>query len=301
MKTRYTILGEPDLPIEAFKPEAGKIKLFGKSDPPATPDYVGAAEATAAGNKEAVLAQTAANRVNQVTPQGNLDYQITGQDPFGNPTWTATQTYSPDQQQIYQGNVDLSKGLLGTAQSGLSKVDEMLGNPAIDQSALPAWVTNPGETYTDAALRFMQPTQDRQREMLRTQMANQGIAMGSDAYSNAFSDLADTQDRASLQAIMQGMDKNLTARQQGIQEQNYINTYPLNIINALRTGSQVQSPNFVNPAQQGYAPGPDLLGATQAQYNADLGAYNAKQAQTGNMMSGLFGLGSAYLGAPMMF
>ena len=266
---------------------------MGKAKTPETPDYKCAAEATAAGNKEAVLTQTAANRTNQITPQGNLTYAITGQDPYGNPTWTSTQTYSPDQQAIYQGNVDLSKGLLGTAQSGLGKVDEMLSNPVIDQSRLATMPTNPGESYTDAAMRYMQPTQDRQREQLRSQLANQGITMGSEAYTNAMQDQGDQFDRANLQAIMSGMDKNMVARQQGIQEQNYINTYPLNIINALRTGNQVQNPSFVNVPQQGYAAGPDYLGATQTQYNAELGAANAENAAFGNTMGGLFQLGAS--------
>jgi len=253
-------------------------------DAPPAPDYAGAANATAAGNLEAVRAQTAANRVNQVTPQGNLTYTHKGD---GDDGWTATQTYSPDQQAIYQGNVDLSKGLLGTAQSGLGKVDEMLKNPAIDQSKLANMPINPGESYTDAAMRFMQPTQDRQREQLRTQMANQGITMGSEAYQNAQGDQADQFGRDNLQAVMSGMDKNMTARQQGIQEQNYVNTYPLNIINALRTGSQVSNPNFVNVAQQDYAPGADLLGASQAQYNGLLDASNAQAAGNTNMVTGL--------------
>jgi hypothetical protein len=61
---------------------------------PAAPDYSGAAQATAAGNIEAARVATAANRVNQVTPYGNLNYAVTGSDPYGNPTWTATQTLS---------------------------------------------------------------------------------------------------------------------------------------------------------------------------------------------------------------
>lgn len=323
----------------------------GKGDAPEAPDYAKAAEATAAGNVDAVRAQAAANRVNQYTPQGSLVYSrqpgafdqagydaalsayqqqlaiyqqekqaseqngtsfdVLGLDKPKAPkyddylgmddTWTATQTYSPDQQAIYQGNVDLTKGLLGTAKTGLDEVDRMLGNPAIDESRLARMPTNPGESYMDAAMRYMQPTQDRQREQLRTQLANQGITMGSEAYGNAMGDQADQFDRANLQATMMGMDKNMLARQQGIQEQNYVNTYPLNIINALRTGNQVQSPSFVNVPQQGYAAGPDLLGAAQSQYQGELGQYNANQAASGNVMSGLFGLGSAALGSPWLF
>lgn len=276
------------------------LGCFGKADTPDTPDYVGAANATAQGNKEAVIAQTAANRVNQVTPQGNVNYAITGHDEAGNPTWTATQTYSPDQQAIYQGQTDLSKGLLGTAQKGLGTVDEMLGKPAIDESKLAQMPINPGESYTDAAMRLMQPGQDRQREMLASKLANQGITMGSDAYKWANQDQGDQFNRDALNAVMAGMDKNMTARQQGIQEQNYLNTYPLNIINALRTGSQVQNPTFTNVAQQGYAAGPDILGATQMGYNSDLANANAQNAQAGGLMSGLFSLGSAAMGSPWL-
>jgi hypothetical protein len=69
---------------------------------PAAPDYRAAAQETAAGNIDAARLATAANRVNQVTPYGNLTYAITGADPYGNPTWTATQTLSPAQQQCNQ-------------------------------------------------------------------------------------------------------------------------------------------------------------------------------------------------------
>ena len=76
---------------------------------PAPPDYAGAAQQTAQGNIDAARQATAANRVNQVTPYGNLNYAITGADPYGNPTWTATQTLSPAQQQLldYQNQTSI--------------------------------------------------------------------------------------------------------------------------------------------------------------------------------------------------
>ena len=87
------------------------------SSPPPAPDYAGAAKATAAGDLEAARIAAKANRVNQVTPYGNLTYSQTGTDPDAG--WTATQTLSPDQQQMLQKNNALSLGLLGTAQQGL--------------------------------------------------------------------------------------------------------------------------------------------------------------------------------------
>jgi len=42
-----------------------------------------------------------------------------------------------------------------------------------------------------------------------------------------------------------------------------------------------------------------VIGATSAGYNAQLGQFNANQAGSNNMMSGLFSLGGAALGGPL--
>jgi hypothetical protein len=264
------------------------------SSPPPPPDYAGAAQATAQGNKEAVQAQTAANRVNQISPEGKLTYAVTGQDPYGNPTWTATQEYSPDQQQIYQANTDLSKGLLGTAQQGLGSVNELLSDPTIDESKL-AQMPIQGQSVQDAIFSRLTPQLDRQQNQLETQLANQGITRGSEAWSNAMTDQSQARNDLMTQAALQGIGTGLTARQQGMQEQAYVQDRPLNVINALRTGSQVQGPQFVNPSQQGFAPGPDLLGAMNQQYGAQVGGVNAQNAAKSNTASGLMGLAGTAL------
>jgi len=69
--------------------------LGGGDEAPAAPNYSGAAEATAAGNLRAAQAAAAANRVNQFTPYGNLNYAQTGTDAQGNPIWSATQSVAP--------------------------------------------------------------------------------------------------------------------------------------------------------------------------------------------------------------
>lgn len=68
------LLDIPDLNARAFLPVAGRMRLYGKSDPPPAPDYVGQANATAAGNLDAARAQTTANRMDQVTPYGTIKY-----------------------------------------------------------------------------------------------------------------------------------------------------------------------------------------------------------------------------------
>ena len=99
----------------------------GSAPPP--PDYSAAARETAAGNLDAARAATAANRVNQVTPYGNLDYTITGEDPYGNPTWTATQSLAPAQQQLLDYQNQASLGLGQLTNKGLGYVSNMLDNP----------------------------------------------------------------------------------------------------------------------------------------------------------------------------
>jgi hypothetical protein len=90
-------------------------------------------------------------------------------------------------------------------------------------------------------------------------------------------------------------------RQQAIAEQMQRRGMSLNEMNALLTGQQVGMPQMPNFVQAGRAETPNILGATQMGYDAALGAYNAQQAGMGNLMGGLFGLGSAAIGAPGLF
>jgi hypothetical protein len=68
---------------------------------------------------------------------------------------------------------------------------------------------------------------------------------------------------------------------------------PLNTLSAVRTGSQVQGPQFVNSFNQATTGGPDILGASQMGYNAQLGNFNQQQAAQANFNQGLMGLGGA--------
>jgi virulence-associated protein VapD len=92
---------------------------------------------------------------------------------------------------------------------------------------------------------------------------------------------------------MAGANLSNQARQQGLQEQAYLRNEPLNTLSAVRTGSQVQGPQFVNSFNQATTQGPDLLGAAGMQYNAQMGDFNAKQAAQQNFNQGLMGLGGA--------
>jgi hypothetical protein len=265
----------------------------GKSDAPPPPDYLGAARETAAGNLDAARATAAANRVNQVTPYGNLTYSISGKDSYGNDMYTANQTLTPNQQRILEQNQGLSSGLLNTAQSGLNYANDILSRPGVDLSQLPQIGINPGETYSDAIMRRLAPQIAQESQSSDAQLANQGIAPGTEAYANAKRQLAMSQNDRQLGAITSGMNVGMGANQQAFQQQAYNQMQPINVINALRTGSQVQNPNYVSVPQQANTGGADILGATNALYTNQVNATNAQNAASGNFMGGLMSLGGA--------
>jgi hypothetical protein len=268
---------------------------MGKSaSAPPPPDYAGAAKETAAGNLEAARANIAANRVNQYTPYGSLEYEVSGEDKFGNPMWKATQSLAPAQQQLLDYQNKASLGLGELTGKGLGYVSNMLETP-FDISQLPSTGFNPSQTYQEAYMQRLAPQLQQGRDKLQQDLANRGIDIGSEAYDRAMMQQSQRENDLLLGATTQGFGIGQQARQQGLQEQAYLRNEPLNTLNAVRTGAQVQGPNFVNPAMQANTAGADILGATQMGYNAQLAASNAQNAANNAMTQGLFSLGGAAL------
>ena len=263
------------------------------SAPPA-PDYTSAAKETASGNLDAARAATAANRVNQYTPYGSLEYKVSGEDPYGNATWSATQSLAPAQQQLLDYQNQASLGLGQLTGKGLGYVNNMLDTP-FDTSKLPTTGFNPSQSYQDAYMQRLQPQIAQGREALQTQLANSGIPVGSEAYKRAMMTQGQKENDLLAAATTQGFGVGQQARQSALQEQAYLRNEPLNTLNAVRSGAQVQGPSFVNSAQQANTAGPDILGATQMGYNANLAASNAQNAANNQMTQGLFSLGGAAL------
>jgi hypothetical protein len=83
------------------------------------------------------------------------------------------------------------------------------------------------------------------------------------------------------------------ARQQAIAEQAQRRGMSLNEMNALLSGQQVAMPQMPAFVQSGRAETPNILGATQMGYDAQLGAYNAQQAGFNNLLGSAAQLGSA--------
>ena len=191
--------------------------------------------------------------------------------------WSATQTLSPTEQAKLEANNKLSLGLLNTAQTGLGYVDKLLSNGgSLDESKLSQMPIS-GQSVQDAIFSRLQPQLQKDRAALSTQLANKGLMEGSEAYKNAMLTQDQKENDLYTDAALQGINTALSARQQGIQEQYAGQDRPLNIVNALRTGNQVQLPNFANIPQQQTSTGADLLGASQLQ-----GQYNSAQTASNN-------------------
>lgn len=126
-----------------------------------------------------------------------------------------------------------------------------------------------------------EPIFERQTNNLQDRLVNQGIPVGSEAYSRAMSDMSQTQNDARQQAMYQAQQAGQQARNNEIQNN-------LSIFSAF------------NPLN-GYA-GSSAQGSTALYdnlYNSQVNAYNAQQQAKQNMAQGWLNLGSAGLNLGM--
>lgn len=212
-----------------------------------------AATMNAQGNLYGAQQATQANRVNQTTPYGSLNYSQST-DANGNPVWSANQTLSPELQNLVGGS-------LGNLQSSLNN---------------PAYGVNAGETATDAIMRRLQPQLANQQESFDVKMANQGIPVGSEAYNRAYRNFSQGQNDLLTSAQTAGINTGLAVNQ--AQNQTAAN------IKALST------PNYVNPYTQAAVAGPDYLGAAGLSNQNAIGSQNAATAGRSNLTGGLMNL-----------
>lgn len=130
-----------------------------KSSPaaPAAPDPVATANAQAQANTTAAVTQANLNRIDQYTPQGSLTYSVVGNNPDGTPRYAQTQSYSPDQQKLYDQQNQIAQALGGLAGNNISRVAEAQSTPfsyagmtplqsGVSRGALATGLVNPQAT-----------------------------------------------------------------------------------------------------------------------------------------------------------
>lgn len=232
---------------------------MGKSSkaPPA-PDYAGAA-------KQQAMSQY----VPTVTPYGTQDFTRNSNSPSG---VKSKITLTPDAQATLDSQMAMSRGLAGIANEQMPGISDFYSRP-LDLQSL-------SDPAYQAITSRLNPTWEAREESQRQRLANQGLTPGGEAYENSMREFNTGRNDAYQQAALASLNN---------ASQFY--NMPLNTFNALRTGAQVQNPQFQQYAQAPYG------NAAQAQGQFAQGLYNADVGQQNAMMGGLFGLGSAGLSA----
>ncbi len=153
--------------------------------------------------------------------------------------------------------------------------------------------------YARSASR-LDPQWDQRREQMRSELYNQGLRPGMEAYDTQMANF----DRSRTDAYSAAMNDSISGGGQEMTRSFDIENaiyqaalarriQTLNEMNAAVSGQQVSMPQM--PQTGGGTGGtlqPNTLGALSSQYQGQLGQYNAGQAQQQNMWNTAIGLGS---------
>jgi len=145
-------------------------------------------------------------------------------------SWSNNVSLSPSQQAMFDQQNQLQQGLFGSQNKALDYVNQTMSQPFSGQPIDPnsftygkvldpnsiqlGKVLQDSQMYdptkntnnaTDLILQRINPQLDRQSDSLRTQLANQGVAQGSDAYNNAIESFGRTRNDAQNQAALTGI------------------------------------------------------------------------------------------------
>jgi len=210
---------------------------FLKPDPPQPPDPIRTAAGATATNVGTAVANQQMNNINQITPQGALTYNQTGTFTWNDPTTgasyqipltTATQSLSPDQQNLQALGMQSQTNLAGLAAQQSGSLQNLLAAPmSLEGVSTPGnWnffngfpmtqtsyadvggqqrslgdagqITRdygPADNFSADRQRVeeslygrIDPQLQRDRQALETRLQDQGIRYGSAAYNQAMDD-----------------------------------------------------------------------------------------------------------------
>ena len=219
----------------------------GKGSAPPAPDYTAAAEKQGESSKEVTNMQTWANRPNQNTPFGTVNWTPQAQtDPATGQAvtqWTQNYNLTPESQRALDSQMQMQQGRSDLAQSFMGRVENEYAQP-FNWGGLPDRggnvqgsefqrlgqapqlqtqlnnQANPQERQRIEQALFdrMSPIHQQQQSALDAKLANQGITMGSEAYNREMQRIGDQQSRERFNALSMGGDE--MARLQNMQLQN---------------------------------------------------------------------------------
>jgi hypothetical protein len=290
----------------------------GSSSAPQAPDPYTVANATTQTNEQTAAYDKALNLNNYSNPFGSQTSTQTGTDSTGAPIYT-TNIGVNSQLGSLLGNAENAAGNSNaqtqSAMFGLGGVNNQLQglgsqiNPNAAQQA-----NQQGQQAAMAAqTQYLDPQFAQGQSSLESQLANQGLTPGSQAYTNAETNFNNSKNQAYSNAANQSV---LTGSQIGSQMLN-------NNLNAVSTQGNLLNQEGTNYGQQaslaqlpysqmsslaGLVPGntgtaqsaanpANIAQGFQNQYSGELNAYNTQMGASNSSKSGLFGLGSAAIPA----
>ena len=237
------------------------------------------------------------------------------------PQWERITTLSPAEQAKYDKTNQVQQQFLDIANAQAGRLQTSLGTPLSfddipdnSKAVLARILADDGSAsrarVEDALSQRLNPQLDRDRAALENQLVNQGFTRSTEAFRNEMDSAnrqsndarlgiiaAGGQEQALQQQLMlQQLQAASTNRERQIQERMALRNAPINEISALLGQSQVNMPQFT-PYQAGTIAGTPVgdyvyrsADIAQRNYQAEM---QANAATTG----GLFGLGSAAIGA----
>ena len=299
----------------AFLPALTNL-VFGEAPaPPPAPDYTGAAKAQGAANVETARASAKLSNPNVYSPYGTQLVSYDGDVPTIRQTLTPEAQRTLEAQQVLQGNLArlggtayenafgaLSKPFSfgGQVQTQFNQGSPLQNAPSagqyglarggpnapnltsqLDLSNVAKMPVNAGTTAQEAIMRRLEPNLARQRTSTETQLINQGLRPGTEAYDNAARILGEQENDLRSQAALQGLNLDIGANQQGftqaVQGGQFANAADLAEFSARQQAQQAENQAIAQNYGQG-------ITASQAQNAIEAQRYNqARQsAEFGN-------------------
>ena len=291
--------------------------LFGKPPSPApAPDYTGAAVAQGAANVESARASAKLSNPNVYSPYGTQLVSYDGDVPTIRQTLTPEAQKTLEAQQKLQGNLARLGGTAYEGAFGAMSTPFSFGGPQVqtqftqggplqnaptagqyglaqgglnapnltsqlDLSNVARMPVNAGTTAQEAIMRRLEPSLARQRTSTETQLINQGLRPGTEAYDNAARILGEQENDLRSQAALQGLNLDIGANQQGFSQALQGGQFA-NAADLAQFGAGMQSQQAANQAiAQNYGQG---MTAAQAQNATEAQRYNQamQAAQFGN-------------------
>lgn len=280
---------------------SGIGSALGLSSPkqPKAPDYTSLANQQAGLDKATAQDLTKANRPTQNAPGGSINWS---QDPTTG-QWTQNLSYSPS----VQAGMDNASALAAKQQTGLLNQGSFQGPASVG-----AYDPHAGDAVADAYYHSVMdraaPLQQTQRDQLTTQLRQQGLTPGTEAYDasmkNMLNSQGDVNTTAAQNAVGAGYTeaRNIYGAQLAGQQQDYNQAStdyarPWDTASAATTMQNNQyTPQFAGfGTATGYAPA-NVAGAAQQQYQAASGTASNSSGKLGGLLNtGMKGV-AGYMG-----